>query len=172
MGDFGRILEEWESIRNGADRPDSNASRLPGSPDGGREGDDSWFEEHIDRYPIIDKDVEIDAPPVRRRERPENLPVDDSIDLHGYTVSEAIAATESFLASCLARGLRKIVVIHGKGRDGEGALKREIRTYLEHHASTGALGYARGPEGGRGALWVVLRYRDQQGRVKTIAPDR
>ncbi len=162
MGDFGRILEEWESIRNGAERPDSKASRLPKSHPGRPEGDDSWFEEHIDRYPVKDKDADIDEPPVvKRRERPEDLPVDDSIDLHGHTVSEAIAATERFLTSSLARGLRKIVVIHGKGRDGAGALKREVRAYLEHHASTGALGYAKGPDGGRGALWVVLRYRDR-----------
>ena len=162
MGDFGRILEEWESIRNGPDRAGSDASRLSGSQPGAPEGDDSWFEEHLDRYPIIDKDQYADDSPLaKRRERPENLPVDDTLDLHGYTVSEAIAATESFLTSCLARGLRKIVVIHGKGRDGEGALRREVRAYLEHHASTGALGYARGPDGGRGALWVVLRDRVQ-----------
>ena len=161
MGDFGRILEEWESIRNGADRPDSRGSHLPGSQPG-PEGDDAWFEEHIDRYPILDKDADFDeSPVVQPSDRPEKLPVDDTIDLHGYTVSEAIAATERFVTSCLARGLRKIVVIHGKGRDGAGVLKREVRAYLEHHASTGALGYARGPDGGRGALWVVLRYRDR-----------
>lgn len=137
MDDFGRILDEWESGRR------------------------TRFEQELERYPVVDKDARSSDghDSVQPSVRPERLPVDDSIDLHGRTVEEAIVATEQFLGSSVTKGLKKVVVIHGKGRDGQGILKREIRAYLERHPSTGAMGYTRGPEGGRGALWVVLRSR-------------
>jgi dsDNA-specific endonuclease/ATPase MutS2 len=147
MGDFGKIFEEWESMKRGSRRDTS----VP------RDGD--WFERQLDRYPVVDKDAEGGEEASTPFSNPQYLPVDDSIDLHGLTVAEALQATEQFLSSCRARGLRKVVVIHGKGRNGEGVLKREVRAYLEHHRQTGAMGYARGPDGGRGALWVVLRNR-------------
>jgi DNA-nicking Smr family endonuclease len=56
------------------------------------------------------------------------------------------------------------MIIHGKGRNGEGVLKREVRAYLERHRKTGAMGYAKGPDGGRGALWVMLRTGGRSGK--------
>jgi DNA-nicking Smr family endonuclease len=89
--------------------------------------------------------------------RPEKIPADDSLDLHGYRLAEALAATDEFIERSVRQGFRKVVIIHGKGENGEGILRREVRTHLEHHALTGAMGYNRGSEGGRGALWVMLR---------------
>ena len=80
------------------------------------------------------------------------------IDLHGYRLEEAIMATNQFLEESLDRGLRKIRVIHGKGDNGQGVLRKEIRPLLEKHPRTGKMGYGKGSEGGRGALWVMLRY--------------
>ena len=147
MGDFGKIFEEWESMKRGSSRR---------TPDPG-EGD--WFERELERYPVVDKDAEGGEDASISFPSPQQLPVEDSIDLHGLTVTEALQATEQFLRSSRARGLRKVVVIHGKGRNGEGVLKREVKAYLERHRQTGAMGYARGPDGGRGALWVILRDR-------------
>lgn len=158
MGDFGKILDEWEAAGSGARKPAAEG-RSNRSPTGG-ETPDRWFEQQFDRYPVVDKDAESEPEPSPDElTRPEKLPVQDSIDLHGHTVAEAIAATEAFLSASVARGLRKVVVIHGKGRDGDGVLKREVRAYLERHRNAGAMGYARGPDGGRGALWVILRGR-------------
>ncbi len=147
MGDFGKIFEEWESMKHGSRSRTSD----PG------EGD--WFERQLERYPVVDKDAEGGDEASISFSNPQQLPVEDTIDLHGLTVSEALAATEQFLRSSRTRGLRKVAVIHGKGRNGEGVLKREVRAYLEQHRQAGAMGYARGPDGGRGALWVILRDR-------------
>ncbi len=160
MGDFGRILEEWESMRRGSQQQGVDESRLPRPHPPDQPEGASWLERAIERYPVANKDAD-GEPEQPRTVRPEQLRVDDSLDLHGYTREEALAATERFVAASLARGLQKIMVVHGKGRNGEGVLKREVRQYLERHPSVGRMGYARGPDGGRGALWALLRHRGQ-----------
>ena len=143
MSDFGKILDQWDSS--------STRKQKKQTIDLAAE---------IDKYPVHDKDAEPEASD-DRHESPERVRVDDSIDLHGYTVSEAIAATDAFLSASLASGHRKVLVIHGKGRDGDGVLRKEIRAYLERHERTGAMGHPKGELGGRGALWVMLRYRSR-----------
>lgn len=149
MGDFGRIFEQWESMQE--------------SRSAGRRADARHrLEQALDAYPVIDKDATLAEDDSDAPEHPERLPVEDRTDLHGLTVEEALAQTDRFIASAVARGLRKVVIIHGKGRspdgrDGEGRLKREVRAYLERDRRTGAMGYARGADGGRGALWVIVR---------------
>lgn len=147
-------------MRRGSQQQGVDGSRLPRPHPPDQPNDPSWLERAIEQYPVVDKDADERSEP-GRTVRPEQLPVDDSLDLHGYTRDEALAATERFIAAGLARGLRKIMVVHGKGRNGEGVLKREVRQYLERHPSVGRMGYARGPDGGRGALWALLRRRGQ-----------
>jgi len=160
MGDFGKILDEWESLRNGSHREDRPSDRSSASETADHDPDRSeWFARQIDRYPVVDKDARPDGERAPGGVRADRLAPQDSIDLHGYTVDDAVSATERFIRASVARGLRKVVVIHGKGRNGEGVLKRAIRAYLERHPDTGAMGYSRGQDGGRGALWVVLRVR-------------
>lgn len=144
MDDFGKILDQWEARR----------------PAPGRSKPD--FAEVLDRYPVEDKDANATSEPHSEpRMAPEKLPVDDSIDLHGLTLAEAIDRTDAFIAESMRNEYRKVLVIHGKGRDGEGVLRREIRAYLERDSRTGAMGYPKAELGGRGALWVVLRYRSR-----------
>jgi DNA-nicking Smr family endonuclease len=162
MADFGRIFEQWESMRGAPNRRTGKKQPRETAP----EPDEAaamraWMDEQLDRYPVVDKDAGSggDDSPGDGGVHPERLPIDDTIDLHGFTLAEALVETERFVEESLASGYRKVLVIHGKGRDGEGVLKREIRAYLERHRYTGAMDYARGPDGGRGALWVVLRKR-------------
>jgi DNA-nicking Smr family endonuclease len=162
MGDFGRILDEWESVpRSGGGSGGAGGGGLPGPRDHKRRDEShrerEWFEQQLDRYPVVDKDAGRDAPDDESLSGRLDLPVEARLDLHGMTVQEALLATERFISSAKARGMRKIMVIHGKGRNGEGVLRREIRVYLERHRDTGAMGYAKGHDGGRGALWVLIR---------------
>ena len=92
-----------------------------------------------------------------RHANPVKMAIDDTLDLHGYRLQEALDATGTFIEQSVEAGYRKVLVIHGKGPDGQGVLRREVRTYLEQHPLTGTIGYGRGSEGGRGALWVMLR---------------
>ncbi len=151
MGDFGKILDEW----NG-EQSKSAAGRQTGSRSRSEQHSPGQMNEWLDQYPPEDKNGD---GPGARRPNPEKLKIDDTLDLHGYRLREALEVTGAFIEGSVDNGYRKVLVIHGKGENGEGVLRREIRTYLEHHPMTGTMGHGRGAEGGRGALWVVLRER-------------
>lgn len=81
------------------------------------------------------------------------------IDLHGMTVEEALPAVERFLAESKSQGLKKVLIIHGKGchSEGEPVLKKEVRLFLERSPLAGAMGTPKAAQGGSGAVWVVLK---------------
>jgi DNA-nicking Smr family endonuclease len=61
-----------------------------------------------------------------------------SIDLHNYTVAEAIREFVRFYNACVRSRYRgRIEVIHGYGSNGVGgAIREELRKYLKAHAAT------------------------------------
>ena len=172
MGDFGKILDEW----NG-ERLKPPAGRRTGSRLRSEQHSPDQMNKWLDLYPPEDTGRPEDtgspegrnaAGPAVHRPHPEKLKIDDTLDLHGYRVQEALEVTGAFIEGSVDNGYRKVLVIHGKGENGHGVLRREIRTYLEQHPMTGTMGYGRGAEGGRGALWVILRERSGSESV----PDR
>src|SRR5689334_14681578 len=50
-----------------------------------------------------------------RKLRRGHWTIQDGIDLHGLTRDQASAAVAEFLDLCLARGLRCVRIVHGKG---------------------------------------------------------
>jgi len=91
-----------------------------------------------------------------------SLQTEGILDLHGRTVQEAEGRLSSFLDESSRMGLRKVLVIHGKGihSRGEPVLGRAVRRMLESSPYTGEFGQASPREGGAGASWVILRKRD------------
>lgn len=145
--DFGRILDEWEKRK--ADGANSS-KRL---------------EELIDRYAptddALDDGDEYEGPsePIPARQ----LPIESEIDLHGLTVSEAQRRVDHFLRESLTRGLKKVLIIHGKGKHSTegGKLKSAVLRYLEQHPLAGATGEPNRKLGGSGAVWVRVRQRSR-----------
>jgi DNA-nicking Smr family endonuclease len=86
-----------------------------------------------------------------------------SLDLHGMNSLEAEQALENFILECRRRGLRKVLIVHGKGHhsQGEPVLQGVVRRYLEKSPYTGAFGPGDRRHGGRGATWVVVRKADR-----------
>lgn len=82
-----------------------------------------------------------------------------TLDLHGMRAEEALRALEQFVVTCRRAGVRKVLVIHGKGyhSQGEPVLRGLVRRYLEQSPHTGAFGPAPRELGGSGALWVAIR---------------
>ena len=120
-------------------------------------GMDDW----LDKYPPLDKDADANDPTplhVNRRKLRKG-PAQESIDLHGMTAAEAEAAVESFLQNSKRRGLKKVLIIHGKGNhSGSGpVLKRRVIKLLEKNPAAGEFGPADRKEGGSGAHWVLLK---------------
>ncbi len=90
----------------------------------------------------------------------QNLPPQDSIDLHGMTQEEAWKALNDFVAAAKFRGLQKILIIHGKGihsADSKGALTGLVQKFIQGDQRLGASGPADKAHGGSGATWVAVR---------------
>ena len=97
---------------------------------------------------------------VLRRLRRGHWVVQDDLDLHGMTSSEARAATGSFLAECVQRGIRCVRIVHGKGLrspNRQPVLKRKLGHWLMVRDEVLAFCEARPVDGGSGAVIVLLR---------------
>jgi DNA-nicking Smr family endonuclease len=156
---FKEILDAWEKKQSG--RPlagqrdmEELLSRYP--PKGPKEAD---------RLPGGGESSGAEsrgAEPRRRNHEQSNhrtLEPQASLDLHGMTSREAEQALENFVLECRRSGLRKVLIVHGKGHhsQGEPVLQGVVRRYLEKSPYTGAFGPADRRHGGRGATWVVVR---------------
>ena len=97
---------------------------------------------------------------VLRRLRRGHWVVQDSLDLHGMNRVTAAEAVAQFLRSSVARGVRCVRIVHGKGRGSknrEPVLKAKLRQWLPRREEV--LGFCQAPaaHGGGGALLVLLR---------------
>ena len=96
---------------------------------------------------------------VMRRLKRGEYRVEEVCDLHGLRAEEAKGAVREFLADALARQLRCVRIIHGKGH-GSGnrgpVLKNAVNTILRKTAPVLAFTSARRVDGGTGAINVLL----------------
>ncbi len=95
----------------------------------------------------------------------EREPIEARIDLHGFTEAEAFERFTGFILRCHARQMRTVMVITGKGRGGEGKLRRALQHWLELDSIRGYIsGYhsARAAHGGEGAWYLRLRQKDMR----------
>jgi DNA-nicking Smr family endonuclease len=92
--------------------------------------------------------------------------IEARLDLHGMTQADAHAELRDFVVISRAAGRRCVLVITGQGRDpdlghvGGGILKNAVPRWLDeaglrHHVL--ATAPARPPDGGGGALYLLLR---------------
>jgi len=99
------------------------------------------------------------------------FPVQDYVDLHGLGQDEALAAVEEFLVQSIAKGLRHVLIVHGRGAgspQGVPVLKRALATRLTHkrlQKRVLAFCSALPVDGGVGAMYVLLRKWRGPGRT-------
>jgi DNA-nicking Smr family endonuclease len=99
---------------------------------------------------------------VLRRLRRGHWVIQDALDLHGLSWSEAAVATAEFLRACASRGARCVRIVHGKGlrsRNREPVLKGKLRKWLPLRQEVLAFCQAPAAEGGAGALLVLLKVK-------------
>lgn len=116
------------------------------------------------RYGTIDKDAAADEydeqSKMENREYLKNLKPEARIDLHGLTKEEARSRLDAFITECKKHGLRKILIIHGKGNHTTGSdpvLGEMVRTFIEEDRRLGASGHPNHNYGGSGATWVIIK---------------
>jgi DNA-nicking Smr family endonuclease len=107
------------------------------------------------------------APPAERssekKVRRGKLSIAATFDLHGHTQVSAANALPAFLERQQADGARCVLVITGKGREGQGVLRRNFMLWLESPGARRLVsGYAEShpKHGGAGAFYVFLRRTD------------
>jgi DNA-nicking Smr family endonuclease len=101
----------------------------------------------------------LDKNTARRFERGE-LPIDSAIDLHGMTQARAHEALDRFIGNAVKAGARVLIVVTGKGRQGEGVLRKQVPEWLKlgpYASRILRLASARVQHGGEGAYYVLLR---------------
>ena len=85
--------------------------------------------------------------------------IQDQLDLHGLRRDEAREAVGTFIRGADQRGLRCLRVIHGKGHGSPGrepVLKAKVHRWLAQRREVIAFAQAAGPQGGAGAVIVLL----------------
>jgi DNA-nicking Smr family endonuclease len=88
-------------------------------------------------------------------------------DLHGMIQTDAKQALEEFIVNSVRKGLRAVLVVHGRGLRSPGGmpvLKHAAAQWLSHGHIGGyvlAFANARPADGGAGAMYVLLR-RDRR----------
>ncbi|MCF6334320.1 MAG: Smr/MutS family protein [Spirochaetales bacterium] len=89
----------------------------------------------------------------------KRLSPEAEIDLHGRTTEESEYLLSEFLKSAVKKGLRKVLIIHGKGIHSSGVpvLAAWVRQYLEVSPVCGETGHPDKRDGGSGATWVILK---------------
>lgn len=95
-----------------------------------------------------------------RRLRRGYWPIQDNLDLHGFSRDIARQQLATFLMECIERQLRCVRIIHGKGLSSpnrESILKKQIGHWLAQHPSVMAFYQAKPSDGGSGAILLLLR---------------
>lgn len=92
--------------------------------------------------------------------RKGNRKPDAMVDLHGMDRHSAYTGLCRFMHDAAGQGARLLLVITGKGRQGEGVLRQQFGAWMNsRELQPLVLGYASAPRhaGGDGAFYVMLR---------------
>ena len=121
---------------------------------------DHW----INRYGVYDKDADICEEShlsgiLHEKKRIKALKPQAEIDLHGMTAEEAYKKLTLFFEEAHRKGLKKLLIIHGKGNhsQGEPVLTRCVQKFLEYCRYAGETGHPKARDGGSGSTWVILK---------------
>lgn len=144
--DFADILSQWEK----------NSGKGRNARAAGRD-----MEKMLNSYPPPE-DLGGESRPAhagRGRRTLKKMRPQDELDLHGLFEREALQALDRYIGRCRARGLKKVLIIHGKGKhsDRGPVLGKAVRNFLQRCPHTGEFGTASREDGGQGAVWVILR---------------
>jgi DNA-nicking Smr family endonuclease len=95
--------------------------------------------------------------------RQGEIGIEAKLDLHGMTQSVAYDALASFMRRSVKNHKRHLLIITGKGADGAGVLRTNLKTWLSQmpeSTSILALRPASPKHGGEGAFYVILRKKN------------
>ncbi|MCU7835544.1 MAG: Smr/MutS family protein [gamma proteobacterium symbiont of Taylorina sp.] len=92
--------------------------------------------------------------------RQGKIPVDDHLDLHGLTISEARETLLEFIDFAQKQQIRCIRLVHGKGYRADTnkpILKNMVNSWLRQHSAILGFSSTQAKDGGTGALYILLK---------------
>ncbi len=127
---------------------------------------ESMLSDQFDVDGLLDEDPSLAwaqdgvGPDVLKKMRKRHWPVQDEVDLHGYTRDQAREYLNDYLHRMERRGVRCVRVIHGVGygsAKGEPVLRGMVHSWLVQKPEVVAFCVAGKKDGGHGALIVLLK---------------
>lgn len=117
---------------------------------------------YIEKNGVFDKDASVSARRSTSRKICRKHSTRVVLDLHGMKSDEAARKVRTFIAQSRKKGIREILIIHGKGNhstnEGYPVLKKMVRDLLDNELHHTIRNYraALPKEGGDGATVVYL----------------
>ena len=181
--DMGDILDQWDNLKKkekAAAREKQSQPQVShkkaNAPTREEKQSQTQFEKQkaqtvnpmevwLRKYGTIDKDKLAEQHVERSRQQDReyalNMRPEAYLDLHGLHQDEARMRLDSFITDCKRRGLRKVMIIHGKGIHTQGTdpvLGEVVRRFIESDYRCGTSGHPKNKnEGGTGATWIILK---------------
>ncbi|MBO4533537.1 MAG: Smr/MutS family protein [Treponema sp.] len=164
--DMGDILAQWDAVQRDEKIKAREKAKKENSVSGyGKNPQINPMEFWLNRYGTVDKDKIAEDTQERTRQQDRsyvlNMKPEAVLDLHGLHQDEAHIQLESFITNCKRRGLRKVLIIHGKGIHTHGTdpvLGEVVRRFIESDSRCGQSGHPKNKgEGGSGATWIILK---------------
>lgn len=87
-------------------------------------------------------------------DEPVRIPITGELDLHAFRPAEVASLLENYFAECRRLGLRRVRVVHGKGR---GTLRETVHACLRRSPQVASFQLGDETSGGWGATLVCLR---------------
>ncbi len=164
MSGFGDILDAWESSSGKPENPGKGKQNSKSDKNTSSVTESGMQREWLEMFPPGEEESRSRHEGSSRssitRKDVDNLPIQGRLDLHGFTLDQALDETNIFLRESIKRGFRKVLIIHGKGYHSEGGtpvLKKRIRIFLENSSMVSRFGFADRRNGGAGASWILLK---------------
>ncbi len=184
--DFGEILDKWDKLQkeqakkqkeSGKNQVSHKKANAPTPEEKAlkqqsmgydfikeRENKINPIESWLRMYGTIDKDKLAEQEESRNKYKSRSslieMKCEARIDLHGLKREEAWQRLESFVTECDCKGLKKILIVHGKGLHTHGTdpvLGEMVRKFIETDKRLGTSGHPDYNMGGKGATWVILK---------------
>ena len=95
-----------------------------------------------------------------RKLRSGKFTIQSKLDLHGYKLHDAEKIFYNFVIKSHQQGNRNLLIITGKGQDGEGKIRNSLHTWINKYDLSKLVIYythASPKDGGYGAYYIRLR---------------
>ena len=86
--------------------------------------------------------------------------IQSKLDLHGYKLHDAEKNFYNFITESYEQGNRNLLIITGKGQDGEGKIRKSLHTWINKKEFSKLVifyTHASPKDGGNGAFYIRLR---------------